>query len=100
MISSCTSCKSCNPVKLVLRGQALVDRFDPAVGFDEAGSPGRPFGRQAFTLDLIQGFTSFDFPAYDLGRLLKHAVIALQIIKRGDWTMTGDQFGVRRDLGD
>ena len=36
-----------NPVQLslLLRGQALVDRFDPAIGFDEAGAPGVPFGR-------------------------------------------------------
>ena len=32
-------------MSLLLGREAFVDRFDPAVGFDEAAAPRRPFGR-------------------------------------------------------
>ena len=69
-------------LSLLLRCQALIDGFDPAVGFDEACAPGFPVVRKALALDLVQGLAGRDLSAHDFRGLLKHAMVALEIVER------------------
>ena len=67
----------CLFVALLLRREAPVDRLEPHVGFDEAGAPGVPFGRETFLLNLLESFLFRHLLLHKLSRFLKHSVIGL-----------------------
>ena len=83
---------------LFLCRQAAVDRFYPTIGLNKSFAPGFPFLGQTFALYLVQSFAGRDLLAHDVGCLLQHAVITLQIVDCRNWTMTGDQFRSLRNF--